>query len=282
MQSFIALLLVLLLVIAPASAQSGAARGYVPSPTASARIPAANTLLDGTPVKLRLAQNLTSATARAGDSVAFDVTEDVLVDGVVVLPKGASALATITDANPRRRMGRGGKLDVNIDSARLIDGEKVQLRASQDNRGGGHVGAMTGAMVVTGLFFFPAAPLFLFVHGKDVTVPKGTEITAFVEGDMSLDMVKLGAASSPSLPRFAAAGSGLMIDASIPNCDIEVDGAFAGSTPSTLNVSPGKHEIVVKRSGYADWTRTINFAGGNVHVSAEMVKPSFTVTGSAR
>jgi hypothetical protein len=75
-------------------------------------------------------------------------------------------------------MGRGGKLNVNVDSARLADGEKVQLRAVQENKGGGHVGAMTGAMVATSIVFFPAAPLFLFIHGKDITIPKGTEVTA--------------------------------------------------------------------------------------------------------
>jgi len=251
--------------------------GDTPAPVAAPRVPVPHTLLDGTPVKLRLAENLTSATAKTGDQVPFEVTEDVQVDGVVVLPKGAAALATVTDANPKKRMGRGGKLDVNIDSARLADGEKVQLRASQENQGGGHVGAMTGAMVGTAIVFFPAAPLFLFMHGKDVTIPKGTEITAFVQGDMKLEMAKFvpvapGASAAAWTEVAAAASSGLTIDASVANCDIEVDGAFVGSTPSTLTLAPGKHEIVVKKSGYADWKRTMNVSGGAVHVSAEMVK----------
>jgi len=233
-------------------------------------VPVPHTLLDGTAVQLRLAENLTSATAKAGDQVPFEVTDDVLVDGVVVLPKGAAALATVTDANPKRRMGRGGKLNVNIDSARLADGEKVQLRASQDNQGGGHVGAMTGAMVGTALVFFPAAPLFLFMHGKDVTIPKGTEITAFVEGDMKLEMAKFQPVA-PGVQMATAATSGLTIDASVANCDIEVDGSFVGSTPSTLNLAPGKHDLVVKKSGYQDWKRTINVTGGAVHVNADMV-----------
>jgi hypothetical protein len=46
---------------------------------------------------------------------------------------------------------------------------------------------MTGAIVATSIVFFPAAPLFLFVHGKDITIPKGTEITAYVNGDVKLD-----------------------------------------------------------------------------------------------
>jgi len=87
-------------------------------------------------------------------------------------------------------MGRAGKLNISISYARLKDQEKVALRATKDSKGGGHVGAMTGAMVATAIVFFPAAPLFLFIKGKDVTIPQGTEITAFVEGDMHLDMSK--------------------------------------------------------------------------------------------
>ena len=279
MQSFTALFLLVFLTIQPVLAQQDRTLATKKAPVAEepvaapARAPVPNTLLDGTAIKLRLTENLTSATAKAGDSVPFEVVEDVQVDGVLVLPKGAQAVATVTEANAKKSMGRAGKLNLNIDSARLIDGEKVQLRASQDNKGGGHVGAMTGAMVATSIVFFPAAPLFLFIHGKDVTIPQGTEITAFVEGDMKLDMAKfvpaVPVAAVPAAP--AAAANSLTVDASVPNCDIEVDGSFVGSTPSTLNLSPGKHDIVVKKSGYKDWTRSMTVASGTIRVSADMV-----------
>jgi hypothetical protein len=257
---------------APAAAATTTGGGAAPA-TAPAVVATPNTLLDGTAVKLRLAENLTSATARAGDQVPFEVTEEVDVEGVTVVLKGAQALATVTDASPKKSMGRGGKLDVNVDSVRLVDGEKAQLRAVEDNKGGGHVGAMTGAMVATAIVFFPAAPLFLFIHGKDVVIPQGTEVTAFVQGDMKLDMAKFApvspAAAMAAAP--AAAASGLTIDASVPNCDIEVDGSFVGNTPSTLNLAPGKHDIVVKKTGYKDWTRSMTVASGTIRVSAEMV-----------
>jgi hypothetical protein len=137
-----------------------------PAPATAAKepVPALNGfgLEDGTPVKLRLTRNLSSASDKKGGTVDFEVLEDVTVDGVLVIPRGGIAWATITDAQPKRRMGRGGKLDVNIDSVRLKDGEKVPLRAVKENKGGGHVGAMTGAMVATGIVFFPrsaAVPL---------------------------------------------------------------------------------------------------------------------------
>jgi hypothetical protein len=76
----------------------------------------------------------------------------------------------VTEAEAKKRMGRGGKLNVNIDSVRLLDGEKVPLRAVKEAKGGSHTGAMTGGMVATAIVFFPAAPFFLFMHGKDISI----------------------------------------------------------------------------------------------------------------
>jgi hypothetical protein len=253
--------------VAPSTAQTASAASPVPGVP-----PPPNTLLDGTAVKLRLAETISSSNAKVGQQVPFEVTDDVVVQGVTVLAKGAQAIASVTDASPKKSMGRGGKLNVNVDSARLTDGEKVQLRAVQENKGGGHVGVMTGAMVATAIVFFPAAPLFLFVHGKDITIPKGTEVTAFVEGDMKLDMAKFAAADAPGAPVLSAAQiASLTVESNVPNCDIEIDGSFVGNTPSTLTVAPGKHAVMVKKTGYADWTRSMMVGAGSVRLSAELV-----------
>src|SRR5882672_7963685 len=166
-----------------------------PQPTATPIQPLVGFgLEDGTPVKLRLTRNLSSGTDKKGDTVDFEVLEDVSVHDAIVIPRGGIAWATITEAQPKRRMGRGGKLDVNIDNLRLVDGEKAPLRAVRENKGGGHVGAMTGAMVATSIVFFPAAPLFLFMHGKDINIPKGTEVTAYIAGNTPLERSKFDSA----------------------------------------------------------------------------------------
>ncbi len=123
--------------------------------TAPLKQPLAFGLEDGTPIKLRLTRNLSSADATTGDRVDFEVLEDVKVKDVIVVPRGGLALATVTEAQHKRRMARGGKLDVNVDDVRLIDGEKAPLRAVKEAKGGGHTGAMTGAMIGTAIVFFP-------------------------------------------------------------------------------------------------------------------------------
>jgi len=159
------LLQIALLALCPfLAAQQNPASQTAPSPAPSApsQPPPPHTLLDGTPVKLRLSQTMSSADAKTGQEIPFEVVEEVQVDGVTVLPKGAAAIGTVTEAEHKKSMGRGGKLNIAISYARLTDQEKVALRASKETKGGGHVGAMTGAMVATSIVFFPAAPLFLF------------------------------------------------------------------------------------------------------------------------
>jgi hypothetical protein len=247
------------------------------SPAAAAAKPALNGfgLEDGTPIKLRLTRNLSSASDRKGDTVDFEVLEDVSVDNIVVIPRGGIAWATITEAQPKRRMGRGGKLDVNIDSVRLRDGEKLPLRAVREDKGGGHVGAMTGAMVATGIVFFPAAPLFLFMHGKDINIPKGTEITGYVAGNVPLTKAKFQ--ESALLPDLAPAatialnGITTVSISSMPgSADVEVDGKFVGNTPSSVGLSGGDHSIKITKKGFKVWERKLAVSGGTANVSAEL------------
>src|ERR1700722_17471135 len=196
---------------APATAAPAAAPQTAPSGP-----PPPHTLLDGTPVKLRLSQSISSAEAKVGQEVPFEVVEDVKVYDTVILPKGAVAIANVTEAEHKKSMGRAGKLNVTISYARLGDNEKVALRAVKEAKGGGHVGAMTGAIVATSIVFFPAAPLFLFIHGKDITIPQGTEITAFVDGDMHLDMAHFGATAPTIASASPASAQATLAIASTP------------------------------------------------------------------
>ncbi len=147
-------------------------------------------LPDGTPVKLRTGRNLSSADAKTGETIDFEILEDVIVDEVLVIKRGSFALGTVTQAKPKGRMGKAGKLDLTIDSVILVSGEKVALRAVKETKGNGRTGAMTGAIVASSILFFPAAPFFLFMKGKDISIPKGTEVTAYINGDITLDRSK--------------------------------------------------------------------------------------------
>jgi len=243
--------------------------------------PQGPTLEDGTPVKLRISQSVSSADAHVNDRVEFEVLEDVRVAETLIIPKGGIAWGTVTEAQPKRRMGRGGRLEIVMDSIRLADGERAALRATKEAQGGGHVGVMTAGIVATGLIFFPAAPLFLFMHGKDITIPKGTEVPTFVSGNFQLELAKFhqpmpgaqqatSSGSGPTTEGQPAADAQIEISSTPSAADIEIDGSFVGSTPSTVGVLPGDHTILVKKGGSKPWERKLKVTSGKIAIAAQL------------
>ena len=124
-------------------------------------------LQDGTPVRLRLTRTLSSADCKVGDRVDFEVEDPVILDGVTVVPQGSIAWGTVTEAEHKRRMTRGGKLAIALTEVQMANLQKAKLRATRDAKGGGHTGVMAGAMVGTAVVFWPVAPVFLLMHGKE-------------------------------------------------------------------------------------------------------------------
>jgi PEGA domain len=236
-------------------------------------------LEEETPVRLRLNRTISSADAHVGDNIDFEVLDDITVNGTLVIPKGGLAFATVTEAQAKRRMARGGKLDINIDYVKMVSGDKAALRAVKDVKGGGHTGGMVGGMVATSLIFFPAAPFFLFMHGKDISIPKGTEITGYVNGDVKLDLAKFEPSATTrgvlasSVANPASATAKLLLESEPSGADIEVDGSFVGNTPSDVQVADGEHAITVKKTGFKNWERKLKVSSGsNVHLNAELEK----------
>jgi hypothetical protein len=58
---------------------------------------------------------------------------------------------------------------------------------------------------------------------------------------------------------------------SVPSgSDIELDGKFIGSTPSSVKLALGEHTIKLSRNGYATWERKITTISGNVRISPDL------------
>ena len=139
----------------------------VPAPAAVA----AFTLLNNTPVRVKLVKTISSADARVGDAVEFEVLDDVLVQGVPVLTKGSKASGVIAEAEPKKRFGRAGRVAFSITSVRLADGEQAHLRGYQEASGSSNTSSSA------------VIPL---ASGKDVAILKDAEFPALVDGDVPL------------------------------------------------------------------------------------------------
>jgi PEGA domain len=70
----------------------------------------------------------------------------------------------------------------------------------------------------------------------------------------------------------ASTAARLEIASSPIGADIEIDGKFVGSTPSSIQLTPGEYTVAVKKAGYASWERKVSVSGGNVNLVAELEK----------
>jgi hypothetical protein len=271
----------LLIQVSMASPQQETANNQVQSSAISNPVSA---LEDGNPVTLRISQTVSSADAHVNDRVEFEVVDEVRVADILIVPKGGIAWGTVTEAQHKRRLGRGGKLEIVMNSVRLADGETAPLRATKEAQGGGHQGVMTAGIIATGLIFWPVAPAFLFIHGKDITIQKGTEVPTFVNGNFALDMAKFRAPAPVQTAGETPGGtiSEVAVTSNPAGADIEVDGAFVGDTPSTITVTAGVHTISIKKSGFTPWERRVKISGGTIQITAELQTSGETPTQPAQ
>jgi hypothetical protein len=154
---------------APASA-------IVPSTTA---IPVGMVMLrEGSDVPLRFAQAISSKSAAEGDPVVFILDEDLKVGDVVVARAGSKAFGEVTNAKKSGMMGKAGELNVRLDYLKVGD-SKIKLRGTKDREG---ASGTTGAIVLTVLF----GPIGLIKHGKNIDIPQGSPLKAYIADDISL------------------------------------------------------------------------------------------------
>jgi hypothetical protein len=153
--------------------------------------PAELVLPRGTPVELQSVETISSARARKGDRVEFEVRTDVQAAGVTVIGAGARAEGSVIGVKGKRPLGMGGDLVIRLDSVELATGESVSLVARREFKGRSHTIRMGVAMAITAAIYLPAAPAFILSRGRDSTVLKGTEVTAYTRSDVSVEIAGL-------------------------------------------------------------------------------------------
>jgi hypothetical protein len=158
------------------------------------------TLPEGTPVHVRLEETISSATDEKDQEVRFEVTEPVVVNGMVLIAEGAPAVGIITEAQGKRRMGRSGHIAFSIDRVRATDNKWVKLTYQPHKNNGSSHGLATGVAVgVTAAVFWPAAPAFLLIKGSDKTINRGVTFDVFTETDHVFDDAPVAATIQSSL-----------------------------------------------------------------------------------
>jgi hypothetical protein len=99
----------------------------------------------------------------------------------------------------------------------------------------------------------------------------GAEILAAKEKPSSVTPAPAAKANvAVPVPAPSPAQASVAIDSTPPGADIEIDGAFVGNTPSSVQMPTGSHQVIVKKKGFTDWTRTLNVTGGTIHLNVEL------------
>jgi len=133
---------------------------------------------EGTEFPMRLEDTLSSSSASEGDRFTIVLDEDVKLTDGTILRAGYRGVGEVVEARDNGMLGKNGKLNVRLAYLKVGD-ERIKLRANRGSKGETRV----GATVATVILFWPAAP---FIRGKDVSLKKGTRMTAYADHDTDL------------------------------------------------------------------------------------------------
>jgi hypothetical protein len=166
----------------PATVEPVKATTTEPAPASASASTEKLVLKDGSDVKLKFAEAISSKTATEGDSVNLVLDEDLKVGNVVVAKAGSKAVGTVTHAKKAGMMGKAGELNMRLEYLKVGD-ERVKIRGSKGKEGEGKEGT---AVALTVLF----GPIGLIKHGKNVDVKEGTPLAAYIDQDYTVPTAK--------------------------------------------------------------------------------------------
>jgi hypothetical protein len=89
------------------------------------------------------------------------------------------------------------------------------------------------------------------------------------------------AATSASSPARLTGEATAEISSDPLGADIEIDGNFVGSTPSSVGLAAGEHILRVSKNGYKRWERTLKSSMGNIKVVAALEPMPVDAAGTA-
>jgi hypothetical protein len=83
-----------------------------------------------------------------------------------------------------------------------------------------------------------------------------------------------GHTDTPPVSPDQAAAAELEVSSTPDGADIEIDGNFVGSTPSTVGVAAGPHQLSLKKAGFKPWERKITVSSGHIKIDATLESQS--------
>jgi hypothetical protein len=234
-------------------------------PAFAARVP----VRDGQTVILKLRNVLTTDNCRKGDAIEFEVAADILVNGHVVIAKGAPAQGKVLDVKGAfKPRDSGAEVVFQFLTVRAADRQDLPRRGRPETTRKGKDDEVHERSSIPGQIT------------RVVGAEKGKEYNVYINGPFTVstsDAISAAPAASPAAPQPSApvttpagppapasalaggdapvATSSVEFDTTPDGAEIVIDGTLVGNTPSTLRLTPGHHAIELRMAGYRAWSR---------------------------
>jgi hypothetical protein len=141
-------------------------------PINEVKVPA-NTL-----IKVALVDPVQSKNLKKGDTVRYQVADDVILDGVLLFAKGEPGVGTVTKVEPARNFGRNAEVNIDFNNTKAMDGTEVETFVGEEAKKEMKNLAMAAGASLAGMVLLGPIGIIggAFVHGKDIDLPVGTEL----------------------------------------------------------------------------------------------------------
>jgi hypothetical protein len=144
----------------------------------------------GTRIRIEPVSPVSSADAVEGDQIKFLVSRRVMVNGVVVIERGAAARARVIKSKSAAAWGRGGLLSWILEDVVAVDGSRVPIKLSDHLSGKNRSKAVVAAAIATGAVVLPySSPVGLIwalKKGDEAVLDESRKSTAVVSSNAEI------------------------------------------------------------------------------------------------
>jgi hypothetical protein len=124
-------------------------------------------------MKIEFAKELGNKISKVGDEVAFKAADNLFVNDVLVLPKGATGVGKVKKVVQPGMFGKDGRVDIDFMYINGVDGTKIPVFVGElaKQQAKSYAGAAIGGMIILGPVGVVGGA---FVKGSSVVIPEGS------------------------------------------------------------------------------------------------------------
>ncbi len=122
---------------------------------------------------------MSSSNLKSGDSVYFNVVNNVLNNGTVVIAQGTPVVGIVKRVTKKRWLGVPGKVEIGDFSTKTINDVTVPLNGAVNEKGKSN---KTISITLTLLLL----PLFFLFTGKNAVINQGYQTTLFTTANTNI------------------------------------------------------------------------------------------------